>query len=167
MEMFFKHGSNVHRVDMERNGDEYRITINDELYVTKAVEVRPGLIHMDMGGGAQKFVVSLNKDERHVFLKGGSYKLLRVDDPGSRTVEDDVGDLNSPITGKIVSVKVAPGDVVEEKQTLMVLEAMKMEYQIKAPYAGTVVSLLYNEGDGVEMGSLLIELEKTGEGPEK
>ena len=160
MELFFKHGSNVHRVELERKEGEYHVRIDGELHVTNAEEARPGLIHMGNGSQMQKFVVSPNKDERHVFLKGGAYKLIRVEDPGTGWLVEDEGDLNSPITGKIVSLKVAEGDAVKEKQTLMILEAMKMEYQIKAPYSGIVKKILYNEGDGVEMGSLLMEVEK-------
>ena len=160
MEMFFKHGNVVHKVDVEGKDAEYKVTVDDKEYTLKAVELRPGFLHLDSGEGLHKFVVSVNRDERHVFLKGGAYKLLRVDEAGSKDIVEEEGDLLSPITGKVVEVKVAEGDSVEEKQTLMVLEAMKMEYQIKAPYAGTVKELPFKEGDGVEMGALLVEVER-------
>ena len=49
--------------------------------------------------------------------------------------------IRAPMTGKVVEVKVAAGDAVEEGQVVVVLEAMKMEYRLSAPKAGVVESV--------------------------
>ena len=49
---------------------------------------------------------------------------------------------------------------MEEGQTLMVLEAMKMEYQIKAPHGGVLKKLHFKEGDPVNMGAPLADIEE-------
>jgi biotin carboxyl carrier protein len=62
--------------------------------------------------------------------------------------------------GTVVRVSVSEGEVVEEGQLLLVLEAMKMEQSVKAPHAGRVSSLPYGEGDLVPGGAVLAEIEE-------
>jgi 3-methylcrotonyl-CoA carboxylase alpha subunit len=69
------------------------------------------------------------------------------------------GGLTTPLPGVVVSVAVKEGDVVTAGQTLLVIEAMKMEHAIKAPRAGTVKSLKHKAGDRVREGSALAEIE--------
>jgi 3-methylcrotonyl-CoA carboxylase alpha subunit len=69
------------------------------------------------------------------------------------------GSLTTPLPGVVVSVAVQEGDVVAAGQTLLVIEAMKMEHAIKAPRAGTVKSLKHKAGDRVREGSTLAEID--------
>ena len=69
------------------------------------------------------------------------------------------GGLTTPLPGVVVSVAVKEGDAVTAGQTLLVIEAMKMEHAIKAPRAGTVKSLKHKAGDRVREGSALAEIE--------
>lgn len=64
--------------------------------------------------------------------------------------------LNAPMPGKIVKVLVNQGDVVEAGRGVLVMEAMKMENELKAPRAGTVQEIRVKEGQAVEMGALLL-----------
>jgi len=70
------------------------------------------------------------------------------------------GSLRAPMPGTVIRVLVAPGDAVEARQTLCVLEAMKMETPLVAPSAARVKAVHVTEGDGVAGGALLIELEE-------
>jgi len=65
----------------------------------------------------------------------------------------------APIPGKVVAVKVEPGDEVEPGQALVVLEAMKMENELAADQAGKVAAIHVAAGETVEGGELLVELE--------
>ena len=67
--------------------------------------------------------------------------------------------LSAPIPGKVVAVKVAPGDEVSPGQPLVVLEAMKMENELAADQAGKVAAIHVAAGETVEGGELLVELE--------
>ena len=60
--------------------------------------------------------------------------------------------------GKILSVKVKPGDAVKRGQAIMVLEAMKMENEIVAPEDGVVASVEVAAGSSVEAGALLASI---------
>ncbi|MFO7611651.1 MAG: biotin/lipoyl-containing protein [Clostridia bacterium] len=66
--------------------------------------------------------------------------------------------INAPMPGTILGVKVSVGEKVEKGQTLLVLEAMKMENEIAAPEAGTVSSINVEAGNSVESGQLLASL---------
>jgi biotin carboxyl carrier protein len=70
------------------------------------------------------------------------------------------GGLKAPMPGKVTSVMVAEGDMVERGQLLLVLEAMKMEHRIDAPWAGTIKALNVNEGDQVANGAMLIVMQQ-------
>ena len=87
-----------------------------------------------------------------------------VDDALSGTEAGDGASLTAPMPGTVVKVLVNEGDEVEEGQTLLVLEAMKMEQSMAAPHAGTVKALPYAEGARVPGGAVLAELEESGEG---
>ncbi len=67
--------------------------------------------------------------------------------------------INAPMPGKVVKILVKSGDVVTEGQGLVVVEAMKMENELKSPKAGTVTEVLTKEGTAVENGAPLIVVE--------
>jgi biotin carboxyl carrier protein len=68
-------------------------------------------------------------------------------------------EVTATIPGRVVSIAVAPGDAVEGGQPLLVIEAMKMQNEVRAPRAGTVGRVAAAEGRPVELGDLLLVLE--------
>lgn len=66
--------------------------------------------------------------------------------------------LNCPMPGTIISVNVSAGQQVKLGDVVVVLEAMKMENEIKAPKDGTITSVNVNKGDAVESGTLLVTI---------
>jgi len=85
-----------------------------------------------------------------------------LDDPRTRqfTASAASGGLTTPLPGVVVAVPVAVGQKVAAGQALMVIEAMKMEHTISAPYAGTVERIHYNQGQRVPEGSELLSVTK-------
>jgi oxaloacetate decarboxylase alpha subunit len=67
-------------------------------------------------------------------------------------------DVAAPLAGNIWKVEVAPGQAVQEGDVLVILEAMKMETEVRAARAGTVVSVDVSEGDAVQVGDTLLTL---------
>ena len=65
----------------------------------------------------------------------------------------------SPMPATVVAINAAPGQNVNEGDTLIVLEAMKMELPIKAPRAGRVKAIACQPGEQVQPGTPLLELE--------
>ena len=67
--------------------------------------------------------------------------------------------LNSPIPGAVVEINATVGQAVEANQTVMILDAMKMNTPIVAPSAAVIKSILVSVGDAVRMGQPLVEFE--------
>ena len=66
--------------------------------------------------------------------------------------------VDAPMPGNILGVKVKVGDAVSAGQTVVVMEAMKMETEIVAPVAGTVTAVMVNGGDMVESGAPMVSI---------
>ena len=73
------------------------------------------------------------------------------------------GDIIAPMPGKVIAVDVAEGDTVTAGQRLMVLDAMKMEHALTAPFDGTVTQLSASEGGQVQVDALLAVVEPVAE----
>ena len=72
----------------------------------------------------------------------------------------DEDNLESPMPGKVLKVMVAAGDIVTDGQPLVIVEAMKMEFTVKAPHDGKVERVRYSVGQQVAVGDVLVELGK-------
>ena len=70
-----------------------------------------------------------------------------------------MSEITAPMGGKVLDVKVTVGDVVNENDEVLILEAMKMELPVVATSSGTVKEVKCNKGDAVEADAVLIVLE--------
>lgn len=70
------------------------------------------------------------------------------------------GDVTTPIPGKVTSLKVSVGDKVAEGDTVLTVEAMKMENEVHTPISGVVKKILVKIGDSVNPDETLIAIEK-------
>ena len=77
----------------------------------------------------------------------------------SSSINEIAGGLTAPMPGKVVDVPVKKNESVKSGQTLVILEAMKMEHKVTAPSDGNVKEVLIAVGDQVESGSTLVILE--------
>ncbi len=112
---------------------------------------------LEVDGLRREFTVTRYGDRVHVDTPQGSWALTalpRFPDPAART---EPGSLLAPMPGTVVRIAdgLAEGARVEPGQTLMWLEAMKMEHKITAPAAGTLTALPARTGQQVEVGALL------------
>lgn len=127
-------------------------------------EVEKGVYSVMLNHRSYEVRVLRNRDGWHVEI-GGRSLAVEVEDPreakSRRKGQGGEGrrDITSPMPGKVVRVLVAQGDVVEEGQGLVVVEAMKMQNEMKAPKAGTVIALAARAGASVTAGEVLVTLE--------
>lgn len=106
----------------------------------------------------ERMFAAVSGDVSWVFHDGITYRIERPS-ASSRRAQQGHGSLASPMPATVVSIRVAPGDEVKGGQTLIVLEAMKMELPIRAPGDGRVKSVHCAPGDLVQPDVSLIELE--------
>jgi len=90
-----------------------------------------------------------------MFEAGQAYRVQIARHKGSSAGGSSDGSILAPMPGKILTVSAAAGDRVSRGQTLIVLEAMKMEHGLKAPYDGIVTELKARVGNQVVEGLVL------------
>ena len=86
-------------------------------------------------------------------------KTIEAPKAAQEAVAAGVTAVRSPLPGTVVDIKVAVGDTVTKGQTLVILEAMKMENNIPTNYSGKVKQILVAVGDAVPAGGVLVEVE--------
>jgi len=101
----------------------------------------------------------VDDDEVVVFEMGEAFSFRRPKAHAGGEAGESDGAILSPMPGKIVSVSVKAGDTVTRGQTLLVLEAMKMEHALAAPFDGVVAELSAEAGGQVSEGVVLVKLE--------
>ncbi|MDO7868050.1 acetyl/propionyl/methylcrotonyl-CoA carboxylase subunit alpha [Nocardioides jiangxiensis] len=115
----------------------------------------PDEVTLEQDGVQRTFTVYVDGDHVDVESSLGHVALIRAPrfvDPSTQVA---AGSLLAPMPGSVVAVSAAVGDTVAEGQPLLVMEAMKMQHTISAPYAGTVTELDVAVGQQVEAGAVL------------
>jgi len=144
----------------------YQVRVGDAVHRVDAFRHDYGTISLLVD--AQSYSVQLDQREAlvKVHIRGSSYPLEILDErrlrmrraAGKFTVTGKQV-LSAPMPGKVVKVLVKPGDAVREGQGLLVIEAMKMENELRSPKDGKVVELHASEGQAVEGGAKLATVE--------
>ncbi len=114
---------------------------------------------VSLNAPAQKLASDLDGDSVIVTQRGQSYVFSLAPPHGAGAVSATDGAILAPMPGKVIALDVAEGDTVTEGQRLMVLEAMKMEHALTAPFAGTVRDLAASAGGQVEVEQVLARIE--------
>ncbi|NVM76929.1 3-methylcrotonyl-CoA carboxylase alpha subunit [Duganella sp. SG902] len=116
-----------------------------------------GDYRIKLGDSATHGTVLRDDDVFHVFANGAHHQLA-WNDPMAHAgeTESEGGRLTAPMPGKVVAVLAAKGQEVKKGEALVIMEAMKMEHTIAAPYDGVVDDILYSVGDQVADGAPLL-----------
>ncbi|MBI2860633.1 MAG: sodium-extruding oxaloacetate decarboxylase subunit alpha [Chloroflexi bacterium] len=105
-----------------------------------------------------EFSVDVDGEMFNVKVSSVMGKAIEVEKP-AKPKELPPGAVVAPMQGMVLAVKVKPGDVVRERDTLMTIEAMKMQNQIVAPHAGVVKEIFTFQGEVVNAGDILLVME--------
>lgn len=160
----YEHENHVYNVSVERRKNQYFITYDNTEYEVEADEIKPGYLKIKLGDRVIKCVITKGDKDKFVFVEGDVFKVRNIELTGAKkTKKKEEGNLNSPISGKVVSIKVKDGDKVKKGDVLMIIEAMKMEYLIRAPYNGKVKKVNFKEKDQIEIGQNTVEITKNKE----
>ena len=155
----YEHENHVYYVTVERREKYFFITYDNTEYRVEAEEIEPGHLKIKLGDRILKSVITEGEKEKYVFVEGDVFFVKNVELTGTKkTKKKEEGSLNSPISGKVVKVEVKVGDKVSKGDVLMVIEAMKMEYLIRAPDNGKITKINFNENDQIEIGQSTVEM---------
>jgi len=159
----YEHENHVYSVTIERRNDYFFVTYDNTEYKVSSEEIKPGQLKIKIGDRLIKSIVTEGEKEKYIFIEGNVFKVKHVELTGrkSKRQKDNSGkDLESPISGKIAHVNVKKDDVVKKGDVLIVIEAMKMEYLIRAPYSGKIKKMFFKENDQIEIGQKTVEITK-------
>jgi biotin carboxyl carrier protein len=164
----FKQGDASITVQVQRlEGDRWRAVVGGRSMEVEAHALPGGGIRIALDGAA--VTAHAAADAAGVQVRVGGQTWLLPLDRGGRSADAHGGDgaIVAPMTGTVLKVLVAAGDDARRGEPLVVLNAMKMEHKLAAPFAGRVTALRCREGDIVEQGTILAVVEAAEPGPVK
>ena len=157
----------VHAVEVEPSSAGYRVTVDQQVIEVDARRVTPAVRSLRIDGVSH--LVSVGGDagaaEGELTVQvGDEIHVLQVEDAARHAIRTRGGaagagagqTLKAPLPGKITLVAVKAGDTVNRGDTLLVIEAMKMENELKAAAAGTVSEVHVAPGQAVNPGDVLL-----------
>lgn len=153
----FRHGGELIEISARREGDRMRLTTAAGERTFQWEELAPGEYLLRDGAHLRRCVVARSGDERWIWIDGHVHH-LKLENPNRKRAAAPEGELTAPMPGQVLKVFVGAGDAVQKNQTLIVLEAMKMQYEITAPRDGVVQRVHATEGEQVRGGIVLVSL---------
>jgi biotin carboxyl carrier protein len=162
-----KSGGREHRLEVRSDRDGLRVRLDDQEILVDLLRVDATLYSLLIGG--RSFEVDLLEvEEAFMVLVDGQPFRVEIQDEQERRLRAAVGKeaaraakraVTAPMPGKVVKLLVKPGDAVKTGDGVIVVEAMKMENELKAPAPGTVKEIRAAEGKAVGAGDVLVVIE--------
>lgn len=152
---------NNHQYQIKIKGN--RLIVDNQPVQNSLVELNGNGLHvLDQGQRSLEMHIHSKEVDSYEVLVGGRRFIVRVEPEHQRKrrrYEDTpCGDLSAPMPGMVVNVLVQAGDYVHQGQTLVVLESMKMQMQLRSAIGGTVTKVLAKSGQQVTKDSLLVSV---------
>ncbi len=158
-------------IELNPSGDNYVATVGSKKYLVEIVRINNQSKRMDIRitdletsisireSVTESAYVSSDMAKRWVTVNGQTLMLKKTSGAKQGVRHDHAGGLIAPMPGQIRSVAVSVGDAVKKGQTLLTMEAMKMEIRIQALKDGVVKSVSVVQGQTVEREQILVEVE--------
>jgi biotin carboxyl carrier protein len=152
----------THTVDLQRIGAQWRVILNGEPVSADVEEIAPNTLSILLHGESHEIRIARSRDGQMSIQTGLREFAAEVTDQrswrGRRLGHVEVQgrqQITAPMAGKVVRLLVKSGDTVEVGQGLLVVEAMKMQNEIRSTKSGIVERLLAEEGQTVNSGETL------------
>jgi biotin carboxyl carrier protein len=165
MEFTYDVNGTVRRLTVEEKDGVYAVRDGDRRYTADIRRTSEGTLTMLVGGRAYAVLIARDRNRRIVRVNGREHVVREPDEtPGGGS--DNAGraadgglKIKPPMPGKVIKVQVSVGEAVRKNQTLVIVEAMKMENEIRSAIEGVVTKILVAVGDLVDPERPMIELE--------
>ena len=162
MKYTYVHLSEPHTIVLEKNGDGYAVRIGGQSYDVSNVIRQENVLSYIIDGKRCTIFFARSREGSHLNVSGEYFVLVekKLTSAAGRGTAAHTGDsVSSPMPGLIVKIPVAVGTRVTEGSTLAIVEAMKMQNELRAPRDGTVKKINCKEGDQVDALKPIVELE--------
>jgi len=140
------------------------LTVNGQVHEIDFRSIGPSRYSLLKNHKSFEIIVEVTEQGYDILMQGRRYTAQVLDERALSMANRrgglriNSGEVHSPMPGLIVQVPVAVGDVVTEGQTVVILESMKMQNELKAPRSGRVEQVLVAQGQTVEKGALLVTI---------
>ena len=153
------------KLEVRREGNEYRFRLGSgDEKTAHMIHVEPGLFSVLAGGRSYEARAETGEDCTWITIQNHRFRIA-ITDPRRWSPKrtgahrHDRENIIAPMPGKIVRVLVAQGERVESGQGIVVVEAMKMQNEMKAHRGGRIAAIPVREGETVPAGAILATIE--------
>jgi len=162
----FQISGNLHTIALEARGEGYLVTAGDTTFVAEVYPLSPNALSVLIDGRSYTVYTAGDGNRHLVFCEGQHFELIEPSEDSDSFLAGEgsgAGDelmIKAPMPGKIIKISVSEDEEVRKNQTLVIVEAMKMENEIKSTIEGVVKRISASPGDLVDTDTLIIELTK-------
>lgn len=165
MEFEFFINNEPRKISLEKKEDGYHIADGERMMRADIQSISPNMLSVLVDGRSYLIYMARDKDKKYICIEGQQFV---VQDPGREAKSFHGGDeksqagnllITAPMPGKVIKINVAERQEVRKNQTLAIVEAMKMENEIKSSVEGFVKKIFVSAGELVDSEKPLIELE--------
>lgn len=163
MKFFYQIGANIFEVELEKMTDGYRAKLKGAVHEVEIIRAADDELNLLIDGQPHMVYLATNGATRLIAYDGKTYALTATPRFASRhhapQAHSDENAIRAPMPGQVRTVQAEKDETVKSGQTLLILEAMKMEIKIQAPRNGKITQLKVKVGDLVEREQILAEIE--------
>lgn len=166
MEFEFLINNVLKRISLEKKDNPIIFSDDKKTYKADIQYISPNQISILLEGRSYMVHFAQDRDNRYFYIEGQQFVVTEPAEEGGESIrrgEERTPEgtllVKAPMPGKVIKINVAEKETVRKNQTLAIVEAMKMENEIKASTDGTIKTIHVAEGDLVDSENPMIELE--------
>lgn len=156
---FSINGQEVSVSNYRKTAETVNFDLNGKSYSFGLLMKNGGELILESGGRIKANIGKPNRDGETLVMARGRECLVSIAGKKVKKAAGGVGNLTSPMPGKIFKIVKEVGSSVTKGETILILEAMKMEHSIRADKDGKVKKIMFKTGDLVQGGVTLAEVE--------
>jgi biotin carboxyl carrier protein len=141
--------------------NDIRVSLGKNIYEVSVEFIGVDEILLNIAGKIHNVIINSNTTSHTVYVNGRCFQIEKksaLQILGPKIGKKSMAKVQTSMPGRIVEVLMKEGDEVEEGQAVMILEAMKMQNEIKSPQSGRISKIRPQAGDSVETGALLFTI---------
>ena len=164
MEFDFLLDGEAHVLALEKKGEGYLVKVGDRTWEADIQQLGPNTLSFLIAGRSFLAYIARDKDRRLIQIQGHQFELKEPsqdsdDFIGAGGSQEDELMIKAPMPGKVIKICVSEAEEVRKNQTLVIVEAMKMENEIKASQDAVIKKIHAAPGNLVDTDTLIMELE--------